>query len=145
MTTEQTSDYESVLAACYETDPELLEKYHVLAPTDLESAVENTANVFRGSGDMFKMKKVFCDSEFAGYYGIERIEGNVALTGFFVMPQYRNKEFLSKFVSLIKEESDGPVYCGVYSHNQRAIKFLEKSGFGAYTQVDNAIFYKLNQ
>lgn len=140
-----TKDYTHVLRICYESDKELLDKYHVLAPTTLENAVKNTRDVFMSTLGVFQMKKVLYGDDFAGYYGIERFEDRFGITGFFVMPKYRNKEFLSTFVSLIKSEFNGDIYCGVYDHNARAINFLLKSGFQETTRINKAVYYILKQ
>jgi len=70
------------------------------------------------------------------FYGVE-LDGvkigyfvtfNQLLVSFSINYEYREKEMLKMFFELIKISFDGSFQCLLYSHNKRAIYWLEKCG-----------------
>lgn len=135
-----TSDYRAVIEQCYANDPELLEKYHILAPTDCESAVNDTVLRFvhAQASSKFTMICLYDGNNFFGYFCIDSRGNDWLLCGFFIMPEYRTSTFIEKFWRVVMQyslkhplwgKSAQSLYCGLYKQNTRAGQFLEKKGF----------------
>lgn len=72
-----------------------------------------------------------------GYFGKEVAIGNVKyLTGFFINPEYRTKDYTSKFWNLIKDTMSGRFYCGLYKKNTPAIDFIVKNSGKLVLELD---------
>lgn len=131
----RTKNYGEIIEKCYSSDQELLDKFHILAPTTLEKALVNTVSVFincatSGGYEMFKCE---VDGEFAGYFGLERqkVGDGVLqlLTGFFVMPKFRERSYRYKFLRVIKGKfPQGRILTLIYDKNERAMKFFKRNG-----------------
>lgn len=121
-----TKNIQSVIERCYSNDDELLEKWHIIAPTTHRSAVLHTLSVFRKS-DKFKMYELFEKGKFAGYIGVEETDLKY-INGFFIMPKYRKKEYFEKFFDMIRHLVGEGAYIPVYAKNERAATWLAKNG-----------------
>src|SRR5688572_4214513 len=113
-----TKNRQQIIERCYESDPELIEKYHIMAPTTTKLAVRHTLSVFLKS-DKFKMYELVEKGNFVGYIGVEETDIRY-LNGFFIMPQYRNKEIFDKFFEIVRHVVGNNVFIPVYSKNERA-------------------------
>ncbi len=120
-----TKNRQRVIETCYAADPELIEKYHIMAPTNVKNAVRHTLSVFLKS-DKFKMYELIEKGNFVGYIGVEETDIKY-IQGFFIMPQYRNKEIFDKFFEIISHVVGDGAYIPVYEKNERAILFLERN------------------
>jgi N-acetylglutamate synthase-like GNAT family acetyltransferase len=128
----ETIEYLSVIQECFATDKELIEKWHVLAPCDLESCVRKTYFDLRESPSLklFTLHKRTDDTdEVIGFFGREEIQDIKFLTSFFIKPKFRNKEVLSFFWDVVGKEIGTDLFSALYSNNSRAQKFLERNGF----------------
>lgn len=118
-------DYKSIIKECFESDEDLLSKWHICSGEGLDICVDRTYGDIAVSGtDFYSITK---DGELVGFFGHEKVQNLNALTGFFIKPEYRNKEDVSQFWDIILKELNGPFICGIYEKNDRAKKFLEKN------------------
>lgn len=124
MTVEIITDYKSILAECFASDQALLDQWHIVAGQGLDACVEKTFYDLQFC--KVTVFKVTDKENLVGYFGQEKFEGLDCLTGFFLKPEYRSQWSRSQFWKLIKKQfNDKPFYCGLYSKNTPAIKFLE--------------------
>lgn len=138
----KTNDIKRVIADCYKTDEELIAKYHKLAPTTFAEAVLHTVSSLNSIKHELVIYELFCDDEFSGYYGVQN--GKI-LTGFFILPKFRTKDFILKFWRIVKSKFKGSMFCGLYGHNTRAINFIKKTGFMLYSEQEpNIKWFKFN-
>ena len=119
------SDFKPILTKCFAEDFELIEKWHLRAGFGLEICVDQTFNDMKEAG--VECHVVYEERELIGYFGKEKAHGQMFLTGFFVMPEYRTKEDLIEFWALIKKELGPMFYCGLYAKNQPAIDFITRN------------------
>ena len=149
---QRTEKFEEVIRELYATDPELIDKYHVLAPTDFESAVKDTVEAFKTEQRLsnFEMWEIREAGKLVAYFGISYLLKMSLMTGYFVLPQYRNSEFFPKFFSIIKSKMPRTWFTAPYKKNTRAIKFLKKNNFVEDGQIfiqekgENALIFKYN-
>ena len=142
----RTKNYGEVIEKCYSSDEELFEKFHILAPTTLGDAIVNTVSVFincttSGGYEMFKCE---VDGEFAGYFGLERqkVGDGVLqlLTGFFIMPKFRHRNFRYKFLRVVKGKfPKNKILTLIYDKNERAMKFLKRNGGKTISKFSHTI------
>lgn len=126
---QKTKEYERVISACYETDPELIEKFHALAPTTKQLAVQHTVRTFKGIESLV-MYEIVKDGETIAYFGKETVYDRPDfLCGFFIIPEYRTREFVIKFWKILKSKYKSIIFCSIYNKNVRALRFLKKKGF----------------
>lgn len=131
-----THKWNKVISDCYKTDQSLLDNYHILAPTTLNEAISHTCKTFLDISNraLFEMFECTLDDKFIGYFGVEHISlsgGKIQmLNGFFLLPEYRTKEVKEAFLKCIsKKITDGKGFItGIYSKNERAIRFFESMG-----------------
>lgn len=145
MKAEKVQDYSSLILECFETDPELLEKWHIQAPASLKTCTDNTIETLEECS--VSVYKLTIGKKTIGYFGQEFFNNQGYLTGFFIKPEYRNKEIFNLFWNCInKEFNDKNYYAGVYKKNERAINFLLKSGgIKAWENTENdSVFIMMN-
>lgn len=144
--------YEDVIKELYLTDQDLLDKYHVLAPTTYEEAVKDTIETLAYSvlATNYEMWQIRIEEKLVAYFGIEYMNGVSLLTGYFILPEYRNAEFIPKFFSIIKSKMPRTFFTALYEKNKRAINFLKKNNFVEDGQVlnpkvgQNMLIFKYN-
>lgn len=148
----RTKDYEDVIEKCYSSDKDLLDKYHILAPTTLKDAVSNTLSVFVNCGATggYEMFKCEVDGNFAGYFGLERQKMGDGvlqmLTGFFLLPEYRRRSVRYKFLRVIKGKfPQGKILTLIYDKNERAMKFLKRNGGKVISRFEHDIKGKIEK
>lgn len=138
----KTTDFESVIRECYNSDSELIEKYHIMAPTTLDKAVDKTVEDFKGAAT-FSMYRIDKNGKLLAYFGREKTK-LVTLTGFFIMPEFRTKEFVTDFWRIVRSKMPSTFYCAVFTKNERAIKFLKKKNFKQFVSLPSVNLYKFN-
>lgn len=119
------------LREMFSTDKDLIEKWHIRSGNGIEVCVEDTWNVICNH-DLYKLD-----------YGYFSIEKNIvpSLGGFFIKPEMRNKETVSKFWNDVESKFETGFFAGVYNKNKPAINFLSKKGKIAMNTEDGTIFY----
>ena len=128
----KTTNFFDVISACYETDPDLLERYHVLAPVDLQTAINHTVQQFLKSSEMgfYTMYELRIDGNLVGYFGREVPHKNMQLLcGFFILPKYRTKEVMLKFWRIVRSKFEKEIWTYIFDKNTRAVQYLTKKGF----------------
>lgn len=90
----------------------------------VKDCVDSICDKIRKNYPQAKFRGVYVDNKPAGYY----LHDEGSLISFGISPIYRNKEVTSKFFDTIKGELGNEFSCMLYSHNTRAIKWLEKQG-----------------
>jgi ribosomal protein S18 acetylase RimI-like enzyme len=120
------TEYKDIIKECFSSDENLLNKWHIESGNGLDACVSNTYAVMKDSNvEFFTVTE---ESKIIGYFGRECAIGNVVyLTGFFVKPEYRNKECLKEYWNLLLSKMGQKFYCGVYQKNKPAIDFLLKN------------------
>jgi len=101
----------------YEGDQDLLDKYHILAPTDLESACNDTSDaidICHASGGVSYFRREW----YATIY-------NRHLFAWCIKPEFR-KSHKQEFIDFVKQKCDT---IAIYKRNERANLFLIKNGF----------------
>ena len=123
-------DYEGAVARAWASDPSLVEKYHVKAGQGLEACVKDTLEVL-GKCHALRFYDVYDHEYLAGFFATEYFRYGNFLTTFFLYPNFRSLKNKKDFISLILEffGKERDLYTAVYSHNKRAVDFLEDSGF----------------
>lgn len=137
-------NYYDIILDCFLTDNDLINTYHIESGTSVENCAKRTSDdLKKGSNlDFFKVVK---DSQVIGFFGSESIDDNKFLTGFFLKPEYRTKEGLTEFWSMIKSYFKKDFLVGIYSKNTRAIEFLVKNKATLHSVIPekNGIFFKV--
>jgi hypothetical protein len=111
-----------IIVNCYQTDKDLINKYHVISGSGLSACVDKTASdLILNNISVYKLIK---DNKFVGYFG----ELNNNLTGFFIIPTMRTIEIKNLFWKTITEHFKDGFTVGIFLKNKRAIKFLKKNG-----------------
>jgi hypothetical protein len=135
--TSKTEDFTGVISECYHKDNELISKFHVLAPTDTQSAIYHTVQAFKNTKLLggFTMYKILSGGKLVAYFGCDTQGDLCTLSGFFIMPECRNKEFIAKFWRIVKSKMPQTFFCALYQKNKRGISFLKKKGFSYFGTV----------
>lgn len=128
-----------LLTELFSTDEELLNKWHILAPNSAEACAEKTLSDLNQCNVQVSLIKQ--DGEIIGFYGIEKNGWINNLTGFFLKPEYRNKEQITKFWTEVDGNFNKDYFIGVYSKNTRAIEFLNKKTTTKYESNDIVMFH----
>lgn len=152
MVATEIKDYDGILDKFYWEDPELIKYYHIVSNgnntiDDLNRCVNDTLNVFKVA-TAFKFFKLSDNKGLIGYFGTQQTENHSMLSGFFIRPKYRKKQYVRKFWRIIDNNFGGKTYfCGVYAKNTRALAFLDKKG-EPYDSVkvkgNDVIMFKIN-
>ena len=122
------SEVFDVIVNCYQSDSELVSKYHV-TPGKLSDCVDRTvSDLLNNNVNVYKIQ---VNDKFIGYFG--ESEGKY-LNGFFVMPKERKNN--ADVWNVIKAHFSGSFKTAVFSKNTRAIKFLKKNNCKIIEAVD---------
>lgn len=144
MVAQKVLDYKNIITDCFATDPELLEKWHICSPASLEHCVENTINALKQN--QVSVYKLTINEKVIGYFGQEYFNNQGYLTGFFIKPEYRTKEYILEFWNILNHEfNNKPYYCGIYKINTPALKFLQRAGgIQAWENSNGSVFIMMN-
>lgn len=123
------------LKECFNTDKDLVEKWHIEAPSNSEVCASRTFDDLKNTIS-FKFYKIESNNDVVGFFGTE---GDFAITSFFVKPEYRDKSSL--IWDKMREKVKPPFMCGIYKKNLRAAKFLEKMNGKIKVNKDNKLVY----
>lgn len=119
------SSYKEIIRHCFSQDQDLIEKWHLKAGEGLSKCVDQTYEDMREAGVEFFV--VFEEKDLVGYFGKETCDSGEFLTGFFVVPKFRNKTDLAKFWKIVKSKFGSTFFCGLFKKNQPAIDFITKN------------------
>lgn len=122
---EPKTEIEWILTESYENDKELLQKYHIKAPTSLMECVEHTANRLNECNDLTFYSLADIQHGLIGFFGIENADEKKWLTSFAILPEYRSKEMSQAFWETVFG-MEKELWCALYNKNERAIRFIEK-------------------
>lgn len=129
MEVKESKNYNFVLRYCFSNDEELINKWHIVAGSGLTNCINKTISDFGKMDESFKFYTIEKFGYLFGYFGTEQINGNNFLTGFFIMPEFRNKDGFKEFWNVVSNHfSNESFIVGIYSKNIRAANWLEKSG-----------------
>lgn len=105
---------------CYQTDSDLISKFHV-TPGNLSECVDRTVSDFISNGvNVYKVEK---GGDLVGYFG--QIDNY--LNGFFILPKYRANH-KKEVWDLISSHFDNDFKTAIFAKNYRASKFLKANG-----------------
>ncbi len=129
------TDYRPVIKKYFETDTDLLEKWHIRAPAELMECVNKTCR------DLMEVKQfTFYELDDIGFFGKEEVYDLKFLTSFFIKPEYRNKETIAKFWQQVREIMGETFFSLVHPKNKPAIDFLKREGQLIATEDNHLIF-----
>lgn len=143
--------WEVLITDCYMdslyNDPDLLEKYAFNAPTNVEALTKHTLEAFRESIN-FRFFSIWEGEYLVGYFGSDTISKDVQMiTGMYVFKSHRNKEFIGKYIDILKSKFGNNIFIGLWLNNTRAQKFVKKLGFKHFSDIkvkgQSCIVYKL--
>lgn len=118
------SEIEPMIRKCYESDNDLINKFHVIAGSGLDSCIKRTVSEFKEMNlTIYTLEK---DGKFFGYFGDELYDSGRNLTGFFIMPEFRKDK--TDFWKEVKNHFNEDVNIGIFTKNARASKFLLSGG-----------------
>ncbi len=119
----------------YEGDAELLATQHVQPMPDIETAVEMTKSQIElmATEKDLTYYKVIVGKRPAGYFATF----DNFLFSFGINKEFRKKEVLIGWWGWVKKSLSKNFLCLLYTHQTKAIKFLQKNGM-VITEVDNA-------
>lgn len=111
-----------VIVNCYQSDRDLISKFHVVSGSGLSSCVDRTVSDFINND--INIYSISDNNQFIGYFG--ESEGKF-LNGFFIMPE-RRKSHKNKVWKMIQSHFNNDFKAAIYSKNSRAVKFLTNNG-----------------
>jgi N-acetylglutamate synthase-like GNAT family acetyltransferase len=133
-----------IIEDCFATDPELIEKWHLVAGDGLEACSKKTyEDMFECNVDFYCIED---NKNLVGYYGVENYDGMKFLTGFFIKPSYRNKEYIKEFWNMIDNKMNDTYMIGIYNKNERAKNFLlKKTPIFFEVPESKSVFFKVER
>lgn len=119
------TDYYSVIEQCYSEDPDLLSKYHILAPNNPENCAKDSFDVLQK--DEVEFFGAFEENNLIGYFAKLITPDYKILSTIFVRPKYRKSKFMSEFWENINKIFEHRMFIsGIYQKNTRCAKFFRK-------------------
>lgn len=135
-------DFKPIIKECFSSDNELLEKYHIYSGKGIDSCVEKTFQDLSSLKDNYKFFKVISEDKLVGFFGIEKVENLIGLSGFFIKPEYRKNK--QEFWKLIKKEMNyKPFLCGIFKKNTRAINFLKSMSGKVILNTSEVLIFRM--
>lgn len=120
--------YREYLKNLFSSDKDFLMDFHNHNNLSLEECVDITLDCFKKASN-FKLFEIKIDNKNIGFFGKEIYNNKEFLTGFFIKPEFRKKETINKVVKdFIYPNFNNGFFCGIYSKNKKAMKFIEKIG-----------------
>lgn len=114
---------EPFVRRAYESDPELIEKWHIIAGSGLDQCVDRTVEDLLNC-ETITFYVVTEDGEFVGYFGSEY--GGHYMPTIFILPKFRHRK--AAFWKEIEATMASTWNAGVYAKNTRCISFYKKMG-----------------
>lgn len=137
----EVTDFKSIVTHFYEKGANTT--FHKCIHKRGGTVEENIEDTLSSISPTSKMYLVNVDGKMAAYFVWHETEqGELVMEGFHVMPEYRSREFLTKFWNIVKEKFEKSFRTGICSKNEPAIKSLFKAGFEPINVVqhDNHIY-----
>jgi hypothetical protein len=128
-----------ILVDLYSTDPEFIKTYHGMCDMTIETAAEDTWGIIKNAESYVY--------DF-GYFTIDKEQDLVQrLTGFFIKPEFRNKETYERFYSEVCSKTPKYFMSCAHKDNTKVVNFLKRMGG---TQInkqsnDNMIYLLFKQ
>ncbi len=149
MRSEKVNNILDVVKRNFETDNDLLNIYHIDAPSTADKCAERTARDLKDTQADFCFYVLTDGNNEVGFYGTESCKTEKFLTSFFIRPEYRKESFIKDFWDNVKSSiGDTAYYTGVYTKNTRAINFLKKKGkiimSGTNKEGNDYVVFELN-
>ena len=108
------------LTEFYKTDPQFIATYHGLTDMTLDNCVNDTWEAIKDA------KSYIHDF---GYFTIDdTLDIIPRLTGFFIKPEYRNKETFNMFYKEVCKQTPKYFMSTAHKDNTKVVKFLNKLG-----------------
>lgn len=139
MIIKETKDYYNIIKECYSNDQELLDKWHIVSGTNLDNCVNDTMTRIKSYKNNCKFFNIYKEDKLIGFFGT--IWNNYLLT-FFVMPEYRKKEYMKDIWNLFTKDLQKPFYSSLYDKNERAINFFLKNNGKIINKQNNIISFQ---
>lgn len=128
-----------LLKEFYSTDQAFLDSYHEEAGKGLEACVDRSWSDFEKAKAEFQL--FYHKNQLVGFFGKERSLIGHALSGFFILPEFRNKEVLSAFWNTIMSNFPDFFWVGMGDNNTPAHKFIERNGGKKLMTETDGVFY----
>lgn len=139
MNSKEVIDYKTIILDCFNSDPELIQKWHIESNSSLENCVNRTYT------DLKKYKvnfyKLSIENTLVGYFAIEN---NKFLTGFFLKPEFRTKDYIIDFWNIVDNKFDNSYMIGIFKKNEKARNFLLKKT-DIFFEQNQAIYFVVNK
>lgn len=117
-------NYKPILRNCFKTDEELLIKWHIKSGQGLKNCVNKTFWDLQECGA--RVYGLYKGNDLIGYFAEENFKPYKFLTGFFLKPEFRDFDTKKEFWNLVIEHFNSkPFYCGLYTKNIPANKFIK--------------------
>lgn len=117
--------YKGVIRECFSSDGELLNKWHISAPANVDICTNKTFEDLKEAIN-FEFYELREQGQTAGFIGVEKRMDNNFLTGFFLKPDYRKEENKNEFWGIVKDKAGDSFSSAIHPKNIRADKFLSK-------------------
>lgn len=135
-------NYKDLLLKCFKADKDLIENWHIEAGNGLETCVNRTySDLISNNVQLFELIE---NNETIGYFGKELAYGGLYLTGFFIMPKFRNKDTIMQFWNCVNKEFSDKYFCGIYKKNKPAFEFLIKNNGLVCWEYKDSVFIMMN-
>lgn len=133
------NEIQPLIEIAYKDDQKLLDEYHIAKFTHVHEAVLSTMGMINEMSEQQKLSyyKVVCGDKAVGYVVVFQD----FLYSFGLNIKYRISNILSEFWSGIVKVLGRRFICMLYANNERAGKFLLKSGMKIINISDHSITY----
>jgi hypothetical protein len=142
---QELDNYKHIIYDCFSTDKDLIEKWHIESGSTLENCTNRTYNDMKDLD--LKFNTIYKEDKLLGYFGKEKFNNMNFLTGFFIKPEYRNKDNIKEFWNIVNNTFENKLfYAGLYNKNVPAINFLTRNGGKELNKVgDFGVVFMFNQ
>ena len=139
----QVESYYDLIKECFSSDPELISTWHIEAGTSVDNCTIKTCkDLEEAEVTVYALQK---DNKVVGYFGIEKLEWLHCMTGFFIKPEYRTKEVVKEFWSVVDNSFEDDYYVGLYKKNTPAVAFLRRRTPTIIDVDEESIFFVVNK
>lgn len=109
----------------FSKDVDLINHWHIEAGNGLDACVQRTCDDLKNVHDSFTFFEYKENDIVIGFFGREF---DNYINTVFVMPEYRTKEYMSRFWGFLTSKVTPKFYTALYSKNTRAINFYLNNG-----------------